>query len=128
MGQQSIIWASPKWYNMKKEYKTVMEKKMNLYFKRVKTFVGREKMLNTRIAEGTGVEIEDFFEKGSMTDDVKLLMLNSLKFEEKWHKDLQIRNGAQIDFFNLNEENVGKVDTFRNTPKADKIVNYLDTT
>lgn len=124
--QQSIIWASPKWYNMNKQYKTVMEDKMKLYFKRVKSFVGREKMLNTRIAQGTGGEIEDFFEEGSMTEDVKLMMLNSLKFEEKWHKNLKMRNGAPIDFHNLNEEVVGKVDTFRNTAKADRIINYLD--
>jgi serpin B len=126
--QQSIIWASPKWYNMNPAYKTVMSEKMKLHFKRVKTFVGKEDYLNRQISQGTDGEIEDFFEKGSMTDDIKLMMLNSLKFEEKWHKDLKMRNGAQIDFFNLNEDNVGKVDTFRNTPKADKIVNYLDTT
>jgi len=31
-----------------------------------------------------------------------------------------------MDFFNLNEENIGKVDTFRNGAKSDKIINYVD--
>merc|ERR1719326_848362 len=124
--EQSIIWASPNYYNLNKEYKLIMREKMKLQLKRMKTFVGKEGYLNRQISKGTDGEIDDFFDKGSMTDDIKFMMLNSLKFDEKWHNSLQMDNGRQIDFFNLNEEKIGKVDTFKNGAKSDKIVNYID--
>merc|ERR1711879_635553 len=94
--QQSLIWASPTYYNMNKEFMKIMKHKMKLHLKRVKTFVGKEGYLNRQISNGTDGEIEDFFEKGSMTDDIKFMMLNSIKFEEKWHKSLQMNNGPPI--------------------------------
>jgi len=112
--QQSIIWSSEKYYNLQPEYRDDIRKKCGVQLKRMQTFVGKEGYLNRQVSEGTDGAINDFFKKGDMTEEVKMMILNSLKFDEKWHKTLAMEKGPKIKFYDLEKNVVDRnVETFK---------------
>lgn len=126
--QQSIIWSSQKYYNLEPSYRDDIRKKCGIQLKRIKTFVGKEGYLNRQISEGTDGAIDDFFKKGQMTEEVKMMILNSFNFDEKWHKTLEMKDGPNIQhFFNLNREEVSRnVKSFTRGNRKTKVTYFKD--
>lgn len=124
--QQSIAWSSEKYYNLNADYRDVVREDCGIQLKRMKTFVGKENYLNKVISNGTGGAIEDFFQPGSMTADVKMMMLNSLKFEEKWNKNFQMKTNGKKKFYDLDQNPLGEFETFTRGNLSQKIKYWKD--
>jgi len=124
--QQTIIWASDKYYNLDHGYRDDMREKVGVYMKRFKTFVGKEPYMNKMISQGTDGAIEDFFTPGAMTSETKLMILNSLKFNGLWHKSLGMQDGDSMDFKNLNGDVISNVESFESENKQKQITYYQD--
>jgi len=124
--QQSIAWSSEKFYNLNGEYRDIVRKDCGIQLKRMRTFVGKENYLNKVISNGTDGAIDDFFQPGSMTADTKMMMLNSLKFEEKWNKKFQMKANGKKKFYDLEKNLLGEFETFKSGNLSQKIKYWRD--
>jgi len=124
--RQSLFWTSPKYHNLNKEYGSAFKEPdgVGMILKRVKpSFNNKEKYLNGIVRKGTNGQIDEVFPQGHfMKTQPKLIILNSLFFDEKWHKQLMMQNmtkpqtfknfspghgwssEAQVEFFQNSEE------------------------
>jgi len=124
--QQSIAWSSENFYNLNHGYRDVVREKCGIQLKRMKTFVGKENYLNKVISNGTDGAIDDFFQPGSMTANTKMMMLNSLKFEEKWNKKFQMKTNGKKTFYDLEKKPLGEFETFTRGNLSQKIKYWKD--
>jgi len=100
--RQSLFWASPEYYNLQKDYAVAFREPdgVGMTLKRVKTFVNKENYLNGIIEKGTGGQIKEIFPPGHfLKTQPKMVILNSLFFNEKWNKALKMENMTEPQSF-----------------------------
>jgi len=101
--RQSLFWASPKFHNLNKTYAAAFKEPegVGMTLKRVKpNFVNKENYLNNIIKKATHGQIEEVFPPGHfIRTQPKLIILNSLFFNEKWHKNLKMENMTEAQTF-----------------------------
>jgi len=126
--RQSLFWASPEYYNLQKDYAVAFREPdgVGMTLKRVKTFVNKENYLNGIIEKGTGGQIKEVFTPGQFLKvQPKMVILNSLFFNEKWNKILTMENMTEAQTFKSFTPGQGwsgesHVNFFQNSEEAKK--------